>query len=85
MEEITLNREANMSLMPNAKGRCTVIESMQGEVKLIQRIDQSYPGLVTLHFPDLKNCLEYVAKNKFKIATIYSGRRKNDRERKEHS
>jgi len=85
MEEITLNREANMSLMPNAKGRCTVIESMQGEVKLIQRIDQSYPGLVTLHFPDLKNCLEYVAKNEFKIATIYSGRRKNDRERKEHS
>jgi hypothetical protein len=31
---------------------------------------------VTLHFPDLKNCLEYVAKNEFKIATIYSGKRR---------
>jgi hypothetical protein len=85
MEEITLNREAKVSLMPTPKRRCTVIESMQGEVKLIQQIDQSYPELVTLHFSDLKNCLEYVAKNEFHIATIYSGRRKNDRERKEQS
>jgi hypothetical protein len=84
-KDITLNREANMSLLPNPKGRCILIESMQGGVKLIQRIDKSASGLVTRYFPNLENCLEYVAKNQFQIDTIYSGRRKKARECGKHS
>ena len=69
-----------MRFEPGLKGKCTVIESMQGKVKLIQRIDESYSRLVTINFPSLKNCLEYAAKNQFQINIIYSGARKESRD-----
>jgi len=68
-----------MGLEPGLKEKCTVIESMQGKVKLIQRIDESYSRLLTLSFLNLRNCMEYAAKNQFQINIIYSGMRKEDR------
>ena len=56
------------------KKKCTVIQSLHGGVKLIKRSHESRPSLVTLSFPNLKDCLEYVDKNQFEINIMYSGR-----------
>ena len=69
-----------MNLESGFKGKCTVIESMEGKVKLIQRVDESYSRLLTLSFPSSKNCLEYAAKNQFQINIIYSGAKKESRD-----
>ncbi len=65
----------------NQKEKCTVIESIYGEVKLIKRSYESQPTLVTLNFSNLKDCLDYVDKNQFQINIMYSGRRKRDNEK----
>jgi hypothetical protein len=65
----------------NQKEKCTVIESIYGEVKLIKRSYESQPTLVTLNFSNLKECLDYVDKNQFQINILYSGRRKRDNEK----
>jgi len=65
----------------NQKEKCTVIESIYGEVKLIKRSYESQPALVTLNFSNLKECLDYVDKNQFQINILYSGRRKRDNEK----
>ncbi len=61
------------SLESNFREKCTVIESMQGKAKLIMRDDESVSNLVTLNFHNLKDCLEFVAKNQFQVSTLYSG------------
>jgi len=58
------------------KEKCTVIESLQGEVKLIKRSYKSGASLVTIPFHNLKDCLEYAHKNRFQINIMYSARRK---------
>jgi hypothetical protein len=58
--------------------KCTVIESLRGEVKLIKRSYQSGPRLVTLSFPSLRDCLEYADKNRFQINIMYSVRKKRE-------
>ncbi len=60
------------------KERCTVVESIYGDVKLIRRSCESRPALVTLCFPNLTDCLEYVDRNRFHISVMYSGRRKKE-------
>ena len=59
------------------KEKCTVIESLQGEVKLIKRSYKSGASLVTISFDSLKDCLEYADKNRFQINVMYSARRKD--------
>ena len=59
-------------------GHCTVIESMQGKAKLILRSNSFESGLLALSFPNLRDCLEFAAKNRFEVTTLYSGRRKDD-------
>ncbi len=54
--------------------KCTLIETIQGEVKLIKRADAN---LTTLEFSNLKDCLDYVSKNRFQINIVHSGRRKD--------
>jgi len=61
--------------------KCTLIESIHGEVKLIKRSDDSPANLVTLIFSNLEDCMEYVDKNKFQIIVTHSGRRRNSGER----
>ncbi len=61
---------------------CTVIESFYGEVKLIKRSPQPQPGLVTLSFPNLKDCLDYVDKNRFQVNVLYTGNRKKEGEKR---
>jgi len=63
------------------KEKCTVIESLQGEVKLIKRSYKFGASLVTIPFHNLKDCLEYADKNRFQINIMYSGRRKRDNEK----
>ena len=63
------------------KEKCTVIQSLHGEVKLIKRSYKSRPSLVTFCFSNLKDCLEYADKNQFQINIMHSGRKKG-RERK---
>jgi len=58
------------------KEKCTVIESLQGKVKLIKRSHKSGAPLVTISFHNLKDCLEYADKNRFQINVVYSGKRK---------
>ncbi len=60
------------------KQQCTVIESLHGEAKLIKRSHQSGLPLVSLRFPNLKDCLEYADKNRFQINIMYSGRKKKE-------
>jgi len=62
------------------KEKCTVIESLQGEVKLIKRSYRSGASLVTIPFHNLKDCLEYAEKKRFQINILYSGRR-NEKDR----
>ena len=64
------------------KEKCTVIQSLHGEVKLIKRSYRSRPSLVTLCFSNLKDCLEYADKNQFQINIMYSGRKKKESEAK---
>ncbi len=61
---------------------CTVIESLYGEVKLIKRSFQPQPGLVTLSFSNLKDCLDYVDRNQFHVNVMYSGKKKKETESK---
>ncbi len=63
------------------KSKCTLIENIRGEVKLIKRSDHSPANLVTLIFSSLKNCMEYVDKNKFQIIVTHSGRKRSSGER----
>ena len=58
------------------KEKCTLIETLHGEVKLIKR---AHANLMTLNFSNLKECLAYVDKNQFQINIVHSGRRKDDR------
>ncbi len=69
-------------IQTHQRERCTVIESLYGEVKLIKRSFQPQPGLVTLSFSNLKDCLEYVDKNQFEVNVMYSGKRKKESENK---
>jgi len=63
------------------KQKCTLIESIHREVKLIKRLDESPANLVTLIFSNLENRVGYVDKNKFQIIVTHSGRRRNSGER----
>lgn len=65
---------------PFHKEKCTVIESLHGDVKLIKRSHKSGPSLITLRFSNLKDCLEYADKNQFQINIMYSGRKKKESE-----
>jgi hypothetical protein len=58
--------------------KCTVIESLHGQVKLIKRSHKSGPSLVTLSFLSLKDCLEYADKNRFQINIMYSGKKRKE-------
>jgi hypothetical protein len=62
------------------KQKCTLIETFHGEVKLIIRLDDSPADLETLKFSNLKDCMEYVDKNKFQITVTHSGRKRNSEE-----
>jgi hypothetical protein len=64
------------------KEKCTVVEPIYGEVKLIKRSLESRPALVTFCFPSLKDCLDYAERNQFHINITYSGRRKEDSEKR---
>jgi len=64
------------------KEKCTLIETIHGEVKLIKRSDDSPPNLETLEFPNLRDCMEYVDKNKFQITVTHLGRKRSSREQK---
>jgi len=64
------------------KEKCTVIESLGGEAKLIKRSYKPQPSLVTLRFPNLEDCLEYADKNQFQVNIMYSGRKKKESEAK---
>jgi hypothetical protein len=57
----------------NGRGNCTLIETIQGEVKLIKR---SNDLLEALRFPNLKDCLEYIDRNKLHINIIHRGKRR---------
>jgi len=57
--------------------KCTVIESIYGDVKLIKRSRESHPALVIVFFPNLRDCLEYADRNQFQINVMYSGRKKS--------
>ena len=57
------------------KQKCTLIETIHGEVKLIKRSDDS-PNLEILKFSNLKECMEYVDKNKFQITVTHLGRKR---------
>ena len=61
--------------------KCTVVESIYGEVKLIRRSLESRPALVTLCFPNLRDCLEYADRNQFQINVMYSGKKKTEDEK----
>jgi len=67
---------------PLHKEKCTVIESLHGDVKLIKRSHKSGPSLVTLRFPNLKDCLEYADQNQFQINIMYSGRKQKESQAK---
>jgi len=59
--------------------KCTVIESICGQVKLIKRSRESCPALVTLSFSNLEDCLEYINENHFQLHIIYSGMKKREK------
>jgi hypothetical protein len=63
------------------KEKCTLIETIHGGVKLIKRSDDSPTSLETLNFSNLKDCMEYVDKNKFQITVTHFGKKRNSRER----
>ncbi len=63
------------------KEKCTLIETIDEEVKLIKRSDDSSTNLETLKSSNLKDCMEYVDKNKFQITVTHSGRKRSSRER----
>jgi hypothetical protein len=65
----------------NYEEKCTLIETIHGEVKLIKRSYDSPNNLETFKFSNLKDCWEYVDKNKFQVNIIHSGKRKSDREK----
>ena len=58
------------------KENCTLIESMQGVVKLIWRANAN---LTTLHFSNLEECLNYADKNQIQIRITHSGRGREER------
>ncbi len=60
------------------KEKCTVVESIYGDVKLIKRSHEFGSSLVTLSFSNLTDCLEYVDRNRFHISVMYSGRRRTE-------
>lgn len=63
------------------KEKCTLIETIHGEVRLIKRSDDSPTNLETLKFSNLKDCMEYVDKNKFQIIVTHLGKKRDSRER----
>ena len=65
----------------NDKEKCTLIETVHGEVKLIKRSYNSRNNLETFQFSNLKDCWEYVDQNKFQVNIIHSGKRRSDREK----
>ena len=52
---------------------CTLIETIQGEVKLLTR---SNDFLEVLRFPNLRDCFEYVDRSGLQINIIHSGKRR---------
>jgi hypothetical protein len=52
------------------KEKCTLIETIHGEVKLIKRSDDSPTNLETLKFSNLKDCMEFVDKTNFKLLLL---------------
>jgi len=69
-------------LSPRDKQKCTLIETFHGELKLIIRLDDSPADLETLKFSSLKDCMEYVDKNKFQITVTHSGENETARKGK---
>lgn len=71
-----------MSILDSShhKQKCTLIETIHEEVELIIRSDDS-PNLEVLKFSNLRNCMEYVDKNKFQIAVTHWGENESVRER----
>ncbi len=63
------------SAPPEYKGNCTLIESIYGDVKLIRRSDHF---LQAIKFSSLKDCLEYVDKNRLQINVIHLGMRREE-------
>jgi len=51
-----------------------------GQVELIKRSDDS-PNLEILKFSNLKDCMEYVEKNKFQIIVAHLGRKRMNERR----
>ncbi len=56
-----------MATLDASYQKCTVIETLSGEVQPIKRSDEAPTDLETLRFPNLEDCMEYVWKNKFRI------------------
>ena len=54
------------------KRKCTLIETIHGEVELIIRSDDS-PNLEVLKFSNLKDCMEFVDKTNFKLLLLIWG------------
>ncbi len=55
-----------------------MIETLNGEVKLIKRSNGAPADLETLSFPNLEECMEYVGKNEFQINVTHLGRRRKE-------
>jgi hypothetical protein len=60
---------------PDHAPKCTLIETVHGDVKLIKRANA---GLTTLNFSNLRDCLDFADKNQFQINIVHSGRRRGD-------
>ena len=57
------------------KQKCTLMETIHGEVELIIRSDDS-PNLEVLKFSNLRDCMQYVEKNKLQITVTHLGRKR---------
>jgi hypothetical protein len=64
--------------------KCTVIETLYGEVKLIKRRDGFPSDLITLNFSNLEDCLEYAHRNQIQINVVHSGKKKKENEDNPH-
>ncbi len=66
----------NPQVNVDRNNKCTLIESIQGRVKLIKRTRNTNPTLVTQNFSSLEDCLNYAKKNQLEINVIHSCKRK---------
>ncbi len=67
-----------MATLDGSYQKCTVIETLNGEVKLIKRSDDAPADLETLSFANLEDCMEYVGKNKFQISVTHIRRNRKE-------